>query len=80
MQRHYSSVNEKLSDAYMSAYGSSGDSFQEKDKERLQNRLKTLQDDNAKFESLKVMDDKTVNEEYQAYKKKPKHIPSSPTR
>ena len=31
---------------------------------------KTLQNDNAKFESLKVMNDETVNKEYQAYKKK----------
>lgn len=32
--------------------------------------LHTLQNDNAKFESLKVMNDETVNKEYQAYKKK----------
>ena len=68
MQKHYASVNEKLRDAYLSAYGSS--SFQDTDKKRLKDRLKTLQNDNAKFESLKVMNDKTVNKEYQAYKKK----------
>ena len=68
MQKHYASVNEKLRDAYLSAYGSS--SFQDTDKKRLKDRLKTLQNDNAKFESLKVMNDETVNKEYQAYKKK----------
>ena len=62
MQKHYASVNEKLRDAYLSAYGSS--SFQDTDKKRLKDRLKTLQNDNAKFESLKVMNDETVNKEY----------------
>ena len=44
--------------------------MQDTDKKRLKDRLKTLQNDNAKFESLKVMNDETVNKEYQAYKKK----------
>lgn len=68
MQRHYTNVNTKLREAYLSAYGSN--SFQAKDKKRLQERLKIFQEDNAKFESLKVMNDENVNTEYQAYKKK----------